>query len=38
MGLELSGSSFSPFLCMGITIATFRKSENIPLFKDTLII
>ena len=29
---------FSPFLCIGITFATFRKSENIPLLKDTLII
>ena len=38
MGLLLLGSSFSPFLCMGITFETFRKSGNIPLLEDTLII
>ena len=38
MGLKLLGSSFSPFPCIGITFATFRKSGNVPLVKDTLII
>ena len=28
----------SPFLCTEIMFATFRKSGNIPLLKDTLII
>ena len=38
MGLQLLGSSFSPYLCIGIAFATFVKSENIRLLKDTLII
>ena len=37
MGLQLLGL-FLTLLCIGITFATFRKSGNILLLKDTLII
>ena len=38
MGLQLLESRFSPFLCTGITFATFGNLRNIPLLKDMLII